>query len=67
MPDTRCYVVRHDTVWFIKFEDGEYGPYETRDEALRLANDAVAQLRRHGESAEVHLLGDILRSAARTH
>jgi hypothetical protein len=57
MPDTRYYIVRHDTVWLIKFEDEEYGPYETQDEALRLASDAAEQLERHGESVEVHLVG----------
>jgi len=57
MPDTRYYVVRHDMVWLIKFEDEEYGPYETQDEALRLATDAAEQLERHGESVEVHLVG----------
>jgi hypothetical protein len=57
MPDTRYYVVRHDMVWLIKFEDEEYGPYETQDEALRLATDAAEQLERHGEIVEVHLVG----------
>jgi hypothetical protein len=57
MPDTRYYIVRHDMVWLIKFEDEEYGPYETQDEALRLASDAAEQLERHGESVEVHLVG----------
>jgi hypothetical protein len=57
MPDTRYYVVRHDMVWLIKFEDEEYGPYATQDEALRLATDAAEQLERHGESVEVHLVG----------
>jgi len=57
MPDTRYYVVRHDMVWIIKFEDEEYGPYETQDEALRLVTDAAEQLERHGESVEVHLVG----------
>ena len=57
MPDTRYYVVRHDRIWLIKFEDEEYGPYETQDEALRLASDAAEQLERHGENVEVHLVG----------
>src|SRR6516164_10258476 len=57
MPDTRYYIVRHDRIWLIKFEDEEYGPYETQDEALRLASDAAEQLERHGESVEVHLVG----------
>ena len=57
MPDTRYYIVRHDMVWLIKFEDEEYGPYETQDEALRLASAAAEQLERHGESVEVHLVG----------
>jgi hypothetical protein len=56
MPDTRYYVVRHDMVWLIKFEDEEYGPYESQDEALRLATDAAELLERHGESVEVHLV-----------
>ena len=57
MPDTRYYIVRHDRIWLIKFEDEEYGPYETQDEALRLASDAAEQLERHGENVEVHLVG----------
>jgi len=53
----RYYVVRHDRVWFVKFEDEEFGPYETQDEAMRLATDAAAKLERHGENAAVHLVG----------
>ena len=30
MPDTRYYIVRHDTIWLIKFEDEEYGPTRRR-------------------------------------
>ena len=57
MPDTRYYIVRHEGIWLIKFEDEEYGPYETQDEALRLASNAAEQLERHGENVEVHLVG----------
>ncbi len=58
MPDARCYVVRHDRSWFVKFEDEEFGPYETQDEAMRLAVGTAALLERSGETAKVHLLGD---------
>jgi hypothetical protein len=57
MPDTRYYVVRHDTLWFIKFEDEEYGPYASQTEALELATHGAEQLERHGERVEVHLVG----------
>ena len=65
MPDTRYYVVRHDRIWLIKFEDEEYGPYETQDEALRLASDAAEQLERHGASVEVLLVGLSARAGGR--
>ena len=42
MSDARYYVGDHD-VWMIKFEDGEYGPCASRDEAFVFAIDAAVR------------------------
>ncbi len=53
MPIPRYYLVQHDAVWLIKFEDEEYGPYQTEAEAMNLATDAVEKLTTFGENAEL--------------
>ncbi len=45
MADARYYVVGDHDVWMIKFEDGEYGPYASRDDAI----DAAQKLGTRGE------------------
>ncbi len=61
MPAPRYYLVRHETVWFIKFEDEEYGPYETEAEAVNLAMDAVEKLGHLGENADLQRVGEMRR------
>jgi hypothetical protein len=56
--DSRFYVVGDREVWMIKFEDGEYGPYADRDEAVAFAIDAAQKLGMRGESAHVCVLDD---------
>ena len=41
MSDARYYIVGDHDVWMIKFEDGEYGPCASRDEAVVFAIDAA--------------------------
>jgi hypothetical protein len=48
-PGTECVITKDRS----RYES----PYETQDEALRLATDAAEQLERHGEIVEVHLVG----------
>jgi hypothetical protein len=43
MSDARYYVVGDHDVWMIKFEDGEYGPCASRDEAFVFAIDAAVR------------------------
>jgi hypothetical protein len=43
-PYTRYLVVCHQDVWFIKFDGEEYGPYQTKREAMLFAIDAAQKL-----------------------
>ena len=45
MANARYYIVGDHDVWMIKFEDGEYGPYASRDDAI----DAAQKLGTRGE------------------
>ena len=58
MSDARYYVVGDHDVWMIKFEDGEYGPYAGRDEAVVFAIGAAQKLGTRGECAHVCVLDD---------
>ena len=50
MADARYYVVGDRDVWMIKFEDGESGPYASRDEAVVFAVDAAQNSERGGSA-----------------
>jgi hypothetical protein len=58
MPNTRYFIVRQDQDWLIKFENEEYGPYHSCDEAMLFAIDAAQKLGEHGQNPQVCLLGD---------
>jgi hypothetical protein len=58
MVQARYFVVSQRDVWLIKFEDEEYGPYASRNEALLFAIDAAQKLGEHGSGAEVLLKGE---------
>jgi hypothetical protein len=58
MPDARYFIVQHDDRWTIKFNDEEYGPYKTKDEAMLFAIDAAQKLGEFGDNAEVVLMGE---------
>jgi hypothetical protein len=58
MADARYYIVGDHDVWMIKFEDGEYGPYARRDEAVVFAIDAAQKLGTRGERAHVCVVDD---------
>jgi len=58
MSDARYYIVGDHDVWMIKFEDGEYGPYASRDEAVVFAIDAAQRLGTQGECAHVCVVDD---------
>ena len=53
----RYLVVRQDDLWFIKFDDEEYGPYKTEREAMLFAIDAAQKLGEQGEETQVLLKG----------
>ncbi len=57
MPHARYFIVRNQDAWVIKFNDEEYGPYNTQSEAMMFAVDAAQKLKRYGDSAEVCLVG----------
>src|SRR6202011_2770200 len=53
-----CYlVVRQEDLWFIKFDDEQYGPYKTDREAMLFAIDAAQKLGQQGEETQVLLKG----------
>jgi hypothetical protein len=58
MTQARYFVVQHGDVWMIKFDDEEYGPYKSKNEAMLFAIDAAQKLGEHGENAEVVILGE---------
>jgi hypothetical protein len=58
MTHARYFVVQQDDVWMIKFDDEEYGPYKSKNEAMLFAIDAAQKLGEHGEEAEVLLMGE---------
>jgi hypothetical protein len=58
MPDARYFIIQHDDRWVIKFNDEEYGPYKTKDEAMLFAIDAAQKLGQFGDNAEVVLMGE---------
>ena len=58
MPDARYFIVQQDDQWAIKFNDEEYGPYKSKDEAMLFAIDAAQKLGEYGGNAEVVLMGE---------
>lgn len=58
MPDHRYFVVQQDGSWRIRFRDGDFGPYRSREEAVMFAVDAAQQLGEKGEATEVCLMGE---------
>ena len=47
------FILQQDENWLIRFRDGDFGPYRTRQEAMMFAVDAAQQLGEEGENAEV--------------
>ena len=60
MPTARYFIVHNQIQddWHIKYENEEYGPYKTQDEAMIFAIDAARNLGAYGENAEVCLMGE---------
>jgi hypothetical protein len=58
MTQARYFVVQHGDVWMIKFDDEEFGPYKSKNEAMLFAIDAAQKLGEHGEKADVVLMGE---------
>jgi hypothetical protein len=58
-PHIRYLVVRQQDVWFIKYEDEEYGPYRSEREAMLFAIDAAHKLGEQGDETQVLKLDEI--------
>jgi hypothetical protein len=58
MPQARYFIVRNEDAWLIRYADEEFGPYKTQNEALLFAIDAAQKLGKHGDSAQVCLMGE---------
>ena len=54
MQSARYFIVRNRNLWLIKYNDEEYGPYQTKAEATLFAVDAARKLFDRGEDAEVY-------------
>jgi hypothetical protein len=58
MPDARYFIVQQNDRWAIKFNNEEYGPYRSKNEAVLFAIDAAQKLGAYGDNAEVVLMGE---------
>jgi hypothetical protein len=59
MPHSRYFIVQTEDGWLIRFAGGDFGPYQTRQEAMLFAVDAAQRLgETKGENAEVCLVGE---------
>lgn len=58
MPNARYFIVQNDDQWLIKFQDEEFGPYQSQTEAMLFAVDAAHKLGEHGENADVCVMGE---------
>jgi hypothetical protein len=58
MPDARYFIVQQGERWSIRLKDEEFGPYNSKAEALLFAIDAAQKLGEYGEQAEVVLMGE---------
>ena len=57
MPEARYFIVHDAEKWLIKYDDEEYGPYDSQAEAMLFAIDAAQKLGDHGENAQVCIMG----------
>jgi hypothetical protein len=57
MQHARYFIVRDRNQWLIKYNDEEYGPYQTEAEATLFAVDAARKLGERGEKAAVYVMG----------
>jgi hypothetical protein len=58
MQHARYFIVQDRDQWLIKYNDEEYGPYQTKAEAMLFAVDAARKLSSRGEEAAVYLLAE---------
>jgi hypothetical protein len=60
MTPARYFIVHNETEgqWLIRYEDQEFGPYKSHDEARLFAIDAAQKLESYGKAAEVCLMGE---------
>lgn len=58
MPQARYFVVQQGDTWTIRFNDEEFGPYNSQAEAMLFAIDAAQKLGEQGEPAQVCLMGE---------
>ena len=58
MPNSRYFIVQSDDGWKIQFSGEEFGPYQTKQEAMLFAVDAAQKLGEQGENTEVCLMGE---------
>ena len=47
MPQSRYFIVQQNDDWMIKFHDEEFGPYQSKSEAMLFAVDAAQKLVRN--------------------
>ncbi len=50
MPNSRYFIVQKDDGWVIQFAGDDFGPYQTRREAMLFAVDAAQKLGEKGKT-----------------
>ena len=58
MPTARYFIVQDHDAWLIRYADEDFGPYNSRDEAMMFAIDAAQKLGKQGETVQVCLMGE---------
>ena len=58
MPESRYFIVRNQDDWMIRFNDEEFGPNQSKGEAMLFAVDAARKLGARGKTADVCTMGE---------
>ncbi|MGE3149349.1 MAG: hypothetical protein AB7K04_09800 [Pseudorhodoplanes sp.] len=58
MREARYCIVQNDEAWLIRFQDEEFGPYQSRAEAVLFAVEAARKIGQQGARSAVGILGE---------
>jgi hypothetical protein len=57
-PHASYWVLRHEDLWFIRFDGADYGPYMSEREAMLFAVDAANKLGGQGQETQVLVMDE---------